>query len=191
MRDMPGPPQSELDLLLRRSAPTIRAAAVRLGLAGDDLDEVTQLVRIRLWRAVERGGGRAIPRAYVYRAALSAGIDCGRRAGARREESLDALDQSNRWSPADHRGPLAVLESAELVSEIEAALAELPAPRRAAVRLHLDGFDREEIARELGWTHCKARNLVYRGLKTLRARLQARGVAPQPARQNVLGDLVA
>jgi RNA polymerase sigma-70 factor (ECF subfamily) len=42
--------------------------------------------------------------------------------------------------------------------------------------MHLLGHPREEIARVMGWTEAKTRNLLYRGLAELRERLQAEGV---------------
>jgi DNA-directed RNA polymerase specialized sigma24 family protein len=38
------------------------------------------------------------------------------------------------------------------------------------------GHSREEIADLLGWTEAKTRNLLYRGLADVRARLLAEGV---------------
>jgi DNA-directed RNA polymerase specialized sigma24 family protein len=44
------------------------------------------------------------------------------------------------------------------------------------VRMHLMGHSREEIARVLGWSEAKTRNLLYRGLADVRERLLAEGV---------------
>lgn len=52
-------------------------------------------------------------------------------------------------------------------------------PTRAPVaRLYLAGYDRHEIARLMGWTEAKTRNLLYRGLADLRAELRKMGVDP-------------
>jgi RNA polymerase sigma-70 factor (ECF subfamily) len=42
--------------------------------------------------------------------------------------------------------------------------------------MHLAGYPREEIARLMGWTEAKTRNLLYRGLADLRERLTAEGI---------------
>jgi RNA polymerase sigma-70 factor (ECF subfamily) len=47
-----------------------------------------------------------------------------------------------------------------------------------AVRYHLSGYDREDIARSLGWSEARTRNLLYRGLDDLRRRLVVMGVTP-------------
>ena len=59
----------------------------------------------------------------------------------------------------------------DLTRRLFRALAILPAARRAAVKLHVLGYHRHEIAEVLGWTEAKTRNLLYRGLADLRARL--------------------
>jgi hypothetical protein len=60
--------------------------------------------------------------------------------------------------------------------QIEAGVAQLPANRRLAVRLHLQGLTTAEIGELSGWSEPKARNLVYRGLKDLRQYLRALGI---------------
>ena len=44
--------------------------------------------------------------------------------------------------------------------------------------MHLVGYIRKEIARLMGWTEAKTRNLLYRGLGDLRQELKGRGVSP-------------
>jgi RNA polymerase sigma-70 factor (ECF subfamily) len=48
-----------------------------------------------------------------------------------------------------------------------------------AVRFHLGGYDREDLARMLGWTEARTRNLLYRGLDDLRRRLTDMGISPR------------
>ena len=45
--------------------------------------------------------------------------------------------------------------------------------------MYLAGYDREEIAELFGWTEAKTRNLLYRGLADLRARLADAGLTPE------------
>ena len=59
---------------------------------------------------------------------------------------------------------------------------ELGEGRRVVVRLHLAGYDREEIGRMLGWSEPKTRNLLYRGLADLREVLERVGVTPRGVR---------
>jgi RNA polymerase sigma-70 factor (ECF subfamily) len=47
--------------------------------------------------------------------------------------------------------------------------------------MHLSGYDRDDIARALGWSEGKTRNLLYRGLDDVRRRLAAMGISPRRA----------
>jgi RNA polymerase sigma-70 factor (ECF subfamily) len=42
--------------------------------------------------------------------------------------------------------------------------------------MHPAGYPREEIASLMEWTEAKTRNLLYRGLADVRARLSAEGI---------------
>ena len=67
----------------------------------------------------------------------------------------------------------------QILDQVSRTLARLPENRRAAVKLYLQGFKIQEIADLLGWTEPKARNLLYRGLQTLREDLEEGGVELQ------------
>jgi RNA polymerase sigma-70 factor (ECF subfamily) len=77
---------------------------------------------------------------------------------------------------APNPDPHAALEGSELANRVARAIDEIPATRRPAVRMHLAGYPREEIALLMGWTEAKTRNLLYRGLADLRERLTAEGI---------------
>jgi RNA polymerase sigma-70 factor (ECF subfamily) len=47
--------------------------------------------------------------------------------------------------------------------------------------MYLSGYSRDEIARRLGWSEAKTRNLLYRGLEDLRNELRRRGIGPEEA----------
>jgi RNA polymerase sigma-70 factor (ECF subfamily) len=175
------PESAAIERVLARFGEVARRAGAAHGLRGDDLDEVLQEVRIRLWRT----GGSALGKletlspSYVYRAAASAAIDLLRRRRARREERMDddatppAGGGTGAAPPADD-----ALAAGETARAIEACLLELVPSRRAVVRMYLKGYDREEVAALLGWSEAKTRNLLYRGLDDLRRRLLARGIHP-------------
>lgn len=165
-----------LEALVSRFDGFIRRTASRQGLAGPELDEVVQDLRIRLWKAGEAPGGiRSANAVYVRRTAHSATVDLIRRSRSRnaRVVSLDVVEPihattSNR---PDHD-----LDAADLAAEVDRALDQVPPSRRVAVRLYLAGHDRFEIAAAQGWTDGRARNLLYRGLEDLRRALGQRGI---------------
>jgi len=171
-----------IERALARFGDVARRAGAAHGLQGQDLDEVLQEVRIRLWRVDSSSSGKldALKSSYVYRAALSAAIDLLRRRRARREESLDGDDASDHdlsafASPASADADVLASDTGRA---IEAALALVVPSRRAVVRMYLAGYDRQEIAALLRWSEAKTRNLLYRGLDDLRQLLTAKGIHP-------------
>jgi RNA polymerase sigma factor (sigma-70 family) len=183
VRGMAGPGldrvSSTIEALIARFRTMVRSVGARRGLVEADLDEVLQDVRIRLWQAGE--GGKALEElgsSYLYHVATTAALDVLRRRRARRAD--DTEDISERADlKMDNASPHETLEARELASQIGAALETLAIDRRVAVRLHLAGYDREDIARMLGWTEARTRNLLYRGLDDLRRRLTEMGISPR------------
>jgi RNA polymerase sigma-70 factor (ECF subfamily) len=173
------PVSAALESLIARCASLVRAIGMKHGLGQADVDELFQDVRIRLWRA--RPDGEQIvrlPASYVYQTAVSAVLDRMRRRRARREEDIDEKTVDERYVAAP-RGPEDDLRASELGRQVADAVDRIPASRRLAVRMHLQGYHRDEIAAMLGWTPAKARNLIYRGLDDLRAELSREGIGPE------------
>lgn len=152
---------ARIEALVDEWGQLIHSAARRYGLTRADLDEVRQEVRLRLWRALERSGGRDVSPSYGYRAASSAAVDLIRR---------HRLTRSMATHPDDVAG--SATDEALLASRLRDALAAVPESRRVAVRLHLSGRSLVEVARILHWTPAQARNQVYRGLADLKRDLQ-------------------
>src|SRR5688500_16736737 len=155
----------------------VRSAGARHGLADADLDEVVQEVRIRLWRSCGTSEQiRQLGASYVYRTAATAALDLLRRRRARGAARTDSLDEHTERLMAPTTGAPELLEAQDLERQILTALGHLPESRRAVLRMYLNGYDREEIAALLGWSEAKTRNLLYRGLADLRARLAEMGI---------------
>ncbi len=169
-----------LEAVIGRFRTMVRSVGARHRLPEHDLDDIVQEVRIRLWRAFP--GSEQIGRvgaSYVYRTATSAALDLMRRRRAHGGDITDPADDRMAALPTETRGPHAELESSEAVDEIFRIVEGLIPPRRAVVRMYLNGYDREEIAHVLGWSEAKTRNLLYRGLSDLRERLRASGIDPE------------
>ncbi len=169
-----------LEGVVGRFRALVRSVGARHRLPEDDLDDVVQEVRIRLWRAFPDGEqiGR-LGASYVYRTATSAALDMMRRRRARGAEVTDPVDERVETLATTLAGPHAQLESSEAVGDIFQVVEGLLPPRRAVVRMYLNGYGREEIAELLGWSEAKTRNLLYRGLADLRDRLRERGIDPE------------
>jgi RNA polymerase sigma-70 factor (ECF subfamily) len=184
MPEAPSDVSSTLEALVARFAELLRRAGRRRGLAEQDLDELIQDVRIRLWRALETGEKiSAVSASYAYRTAQTAAVDLIRRRRGKRETPLPGYTEAvPPVAAAVVAAPqLELVTRKELTQDLEAALAQLAESRRVVVRMYLAGYPREEIAKLLGWTEPKTRNLLYRGLADLRELLIARGVGPGSA----------
>jgi RNA polymerase sigma-70 factor (ECF subfamily) len=167
-----------IDATVQRFARLVRAAAVRHGLRDADLDEVMQDVRIRLWKTGAQGEAIArLPTSYVYRTATSAAVDLirrRRRGGGAAE--LVSINEAEGEALEARESADDKLWASAASQQMARAVDVLPAPRRAVIRMYLAGYERDEIARLLGWTEGKTRNLLYRGIAELKQLLtDARG----------------
>jgi RNA polymerase sigma factor (sigma-70 family) len=188
----PGSPPGQLSIGLEaaivRFGALVRRVAWRHKLNGDDLDEVLQDVRIRLWHA--RGESEqlaTVSASYVYRTAMSAALDLirrRRRAGGvptvshETAEEHDSASDDVAASTGGQGNPEAALEASETSRAVMSAIERIPKTRRGVVRMYLMGHPPMEIAGLMGWTEPKTRNLLYRGLSDLRAELTAMGYGP-------------
>lgn len=181
------PISAALESLVTRFGRLLHHVAMRHGLAAEDVEDVIQEVRVRLWRARPEGETiSSLGTSYVYRTATSAALEVVRRKrGSGPAMTLaDTLDEFGDHAPsaaveAQERGPEGALARTELAQALSRALLELPDGRRTAVRLYLVGYSRDEIARMTGWTEAKARNLIYRGLADLRGILERQGITAE------------
>ncbi len=170
---------SGLDRLLARCADRVRSVARSHRLDPATIGEVFQEVRIRIWKAFGDSEKIAsLPASYVYQTASAAAIDLIRRRRARRGDVTEPIDTATGAGVAVAGPGLDALEAQELGRQVDEALADLVPSRRPVVRMHLEGYDRREIAELLGWSEAKVRNLLYRGMDDLRAALERRGIGP-------------
>ena len=169
---------SELEAAVGRFAALVRRVGLRHRLSEADLQDVLQEVRIRLWRSSSRPQGeKAEPpsASYVYRVAVSAAVDLLRRRRARGADQTVALDETQE-SIADHSDPARSVEESELSAQLDRAIEAITPSRRPVVRMYLAGYSGEEVAKVMGWSEPKTRNLLYRGLADLRERLTDMGI---------------
>jgi RNA polymerase sigma-70 factor (ECF subfamily) len=94
-----------------------------------------------------------------------------------REQSLEgSLEESSvrleRWLADEQSSPSRMVERQERLLRLAEALGQLSEDQRTAVELHhLKGVPVAELARQMGRSGAAVTNLLYRGLKRLRALL--------------------
>jgi RNA polymerase sigma factor (sigma-70 family) len=168
-----------LESLLLRYRESVQRIGRRHGLSDQLLDEAIQELRIRLWRAFPGSDQlAAVSPGYLYRAAVTAALMVIRRRRAKRESGVEMTAHFEETIAARVAQPDQAFDESELAERLARTVDELPAARQAVVRLHLQGYHRDEIAGLLGWSEAKTRNLLYRGLDDLRALLAKRGIGP-------------
>ena len=176
-------PDVVISELLEKHGPMIRRVVTRVGgrAIQDSREDVAQAVAMSLWQQVSRAQPIAYPTSYIYRAAVRETVR------AVRQE----LDRARAHAPIDHDDepslpsalpdPETAAAARQLGRLIEDAIAELSPDRARAVRLHLAGYDVDEIMQRHGWSYQKARNLIARGISDLRQALRKVGYAAAPS----------
>ncbi|MEZ5455578.1 MAG: sigma-70 family RNA polymerase sigma factor [Lysobacteraceae bacterium] len=161
-----------IDALLRQQESRLRALLRKhvRSLDDDELDDLMQEVRVRLWKSLEREKTIEHLPSYVQKVVLSVVIDAQRRRVVRQEESLS---EPLAAVLVDERGSAETdAQGSERIAQLRAALARLPERRRQPAQLLLMGHAVPEIARIMQMTDGTARNLAYRGVDELRALLR-------------------
>ncbi len=148
-------------------------------------DDIEQETRIRIWKAMRKGTSIENPATYLYRVAVNTTLDAMRRVRARREETMP--DPGLGAGSGGEEGVVPELATitktpedhaitGNLLTHVRSCMEDLGDNRRRAVGLHLQGFSTREIGELMDWSEAKARNLVYRGVKSLRDRLKTEGI---------------
>ncbi|HEV8305130.1 MAG TPA: RNA polymerase sigma-70 factor [Gemmatimonadales bacterium] len=141
------------------------AFAFRYVRSKEDAEEVVQEVFFRIWRARAHWVPAGAVRNYLYLAVRNAARDRLARAAVAR-----------RWRTGQVQTAPQVpstLEEADLVAEVERALAELPPKRSAVCKLRLiDGLTYAQIADRLGICEKTVETQLARGLKSLREQIR-------------------
>jgi len=123
-------------------------------------------------RVLERSSETPIgqPRAFLYRTAMNLVIDEHRRNNVRQNESLDVLDNDERFfSPS----PQISLDHGLRLDMLQRALAELSGPCRDSFTLRkIEGLSHPEIAERLGISRSLVEKHIVNAMKHCRVRMR-------------------
>lgn len=157
-------------LIEQRAGPVHRLLTRVLGNPAD-AEDVLQETFVKAWRSLPRFRGEARVSTWLYRIAMN---EASRyRSSGARHQALP-LDDMVLEVPDGAAGPPAVAESAELRTQLELFIAELPQAYREAVVLRdVEGLTNEEAADVLGIEIRNFKSRLHRGRMALRARLES------------------
>jgi RNA polymerase sigma factor (sigma-70 family) len=142
---------------------------------GIDRDDLLQEIHIRLWKACTNGHGdvRNV-KAYLRKIVQSVFINEINRIN-RESRALEwgaaylaPRGGGNGHDPAKDQALAGILVD---------SLGRLKSSKQQVIRLRLEGFSFDEIARLHNWSYRKTCNMFYRGLKDLKRELGERGIA--------------
>jgi RNA polymerase sigma-70 factor (ECF subfamily) len=161
--------------LVKANSERVSATLSRAGLNRAEVEEVTQEVFLRAWRALPDFQERAQLSTWLHRIAINE----SRRLLARRPSTPEIAQAHRRDEESVARvpGPSAAEPGAhalgrELEAVLRAALTELPADARAAVVLRdLEGLSTGEAAGVAGVPQAAFKSRLHRGRAQLRAQL--------------------
>ncbi len=156
---------------IERSDPLVRAFLRRHPSAPreDDVDDLLQEARLKLWRTMANGHAIEHGPAYIKTIVHSVVIDRLQRSV--RERALLAEAWSSALAGRARARDDAEAARNERIRDAESAIGALPAPRRAVLQMTLAGYSLSEISALRKWTPKKTYHLYERGVKDLKRRL--------------------
>ncbi len=135
----------------------------------DAADDATQETFTRAHVQLAKLGERDRFKPWVFGIARNVAFEARR---LRQHEPLEADDDDSLAAVIPSPDPERTLLDHELEEHFTVAMAQLSAPRRAALLLRLDhGLSYEDIAEAMGWTLPMVKNEIHRARLKLRASL--------------------
>ncbi|HVP91321.1 MAG TPA: sigma-70 family RNA polymerase sigma factor, partial [Terriglobales bacterium] len=140
---------------------------------GSDREDLLQEIRIRIWKSL-RDNERQIQYfdAYLRKIVYSVFINEINRVQRENELLQKSEARLNAGDGADRNAP----EEAALRDVLAASIDDLKEAKQQVLKLRLEGFTLNEIARLNQWPYRKTCSIFYRGLKDLKRKLGERGV---------------
>jgi RNA polymerase sigma-70 factor (ECF subfamily) len=166
--------EAALGELYDEFSPLVYGLAVRVTRDWAAAQDITQEVFARVWsdpRAFDpaRGSWRRWLATMTHRRA----VDWVRRSAARRRHTAGAAP------PVAVPDPEETAVAGSVAKSVQAAVDDLPAAQREAIRLaYFDGQTYRQVAETLGIPEGTAKSRLWHGLRGLATRLQAEGIEP-------------
>ena len=140
---------------------------------GLDPDDISQEIRIKIWRLLHSEKTIKSPSSYIKKIVNSSVIDLLRK--WRRDERMMSVEK-NKVSESKRDYPIPISLEEHLRDSVAEAVDSLIESRRKVVRLYLMEMTIEEISAYFNWSPDKTRNLLYRGLADLKKLLKKKDI---------------
>jgi RNA polymerase sigma-70 factor (ECF subfamily) len=162
--------EKEYEDLLNRFANFIKIHIQKYNLYkyGLDPDDVSQDIRIKIWKLLHSEKNISNYASYIKKIVNSSVIDQLRK--IRREEGIFSHEKQVAERELAYSIDLSRFRSLE--ETVGKAVESLIESRRQVVKLYLLNLSIQEIASYLNWSTHKTRNLLYRGLSDLKRTLK-------------------
>jgi RNA polymerase sigma-70 factor, ECF subfamily len=166
------PKHREFEDLLDRFSNLIRIHVLKFNLHkyGVDPDDISQEVRIKIWKLLHTEKNISNYSSYIKKIVNSSVIDQLRK--IRREEGVFLHEKAKQVAEREMLYSAEMARFKSLEDVVERAVDSLLESRRQVVKLHLLNLSIQEIASYLHWSVDKTRNLLYRGLADLKKKLR-------------------
>jgi RNA polymerase sigma-70 factor (ECF subfamily) len=161
-------------LLVVTNTPRLLAVARRVSRNEADAEDAVQEAFASAFKAIHTFDGRSALSTWLHRIVVNAALSRARKAGTRRESSIEDLlprfeggrheSRPSPWRDVTPDGGIDV----ETKEAVRAAIAELPEEFRAVIVLKdIEGLQSAEIAAALGISDALVRQRVHRGRQAL------------------------
>lgn len=165
------------ELLIRRYERLVAAAAVRMGVPRQEVDEVANEVFYKVYRSLKRYEPTHAFSTWLYRITINAALD--RKRSRRHEDRTDAISPTladpgpSPHQDAERRGRASLLRE---------ALDRIPGHYRAPlVLMHVEGLPIEEVSRALDLPEGTVKSRLFRGRALLKQIIERHYPALAPA----------
>jgi RNA polymerase sigma-70 factor (ECF subfamily) len=166
--------ETALGELYDECSPLVYGLAIRVTRDWAAAQDITQEVFVRVWKDPgafdpTRGSWGAWLGTMTHRRA----VDWVRSSAARHRRTADAAP------PAAAPDPEAMAVAGSVAKSVRAAVDDLPAAQRDAIRLaYFDGQTYRQVAQTLGIPEGTAKSRLWQGMRRLAVRLEAEGIEP-------------
>jgi DNA-directed RNA polymerase specialized sigma24 family protein len=138
---------------------------------GIDPEDISQEVKIRLWKTLRNDNSIKKPISYIRKVVSTVVLDQFKK--IKRDDIIFKLEKTKHISEPALNYTMDRVDCDHVTQSIlNIALNQLILSRRTVVKLHLLNMKVEDIAIAFKWSNNKTRNLLYRGLSDLKRKLK-------------------